>query len=168
MTLFDLLALGFISISAIVSMMRGMVAEVVSMIGWLLALVVAKVMAVPFAQSVLTGIQPAPLAVVVAFVLLFVVVWVVLYFVRSLLSGMVSAMGLGGVNRVLGGVLGAIKGVVLVTLAVLVCAFTDLPKTPQWQQAQTAFVFEALAQLTVPYLPPFVAEQVHYAPLPIR
>ena len=71
-------------------------------------------------------------------------------------------MGLGGVNRVLGGVFGAAKGVLLVTLAVLVCAFTDLPKTPEWQQAQTAFVFEQLAELTVPYLPPFVAEQVKY------
>ena len=99
---------------------------------------------------------------VVAFLLLFVAAWLLQHFLRSLLTSAITAVGLGGVNRVLGGVFGAAKGVLLVTLAVLVCAFTDLPKTPEWQQAQTAFVFEQLAELTVPYLPPFVAEQVKY------
>lgn len=162
MTLFDILALGLIGVSAVVSMMRGVVAEVASLITWVMAFVVAKMFAAPFANLALSGIQPPGLAVVVAFVLLFAAAWLAQYFLRALFTSAVAALGLGGVNRLLGGVFGAIKGVVLVTLAVLVCAFTDLPKSPQWQHAQTAFVFEQLAQQTAPYLPPFVAERVHY------
>ena len=162
MTLFDILALGLISISVIVSMLRGVVAEVTSLITWVVAFVVAKIFAPSFAQLALSGIQPPALAVVVAFILLFVAAWVLQHFARSLLTSAVTAVGLGGVNRILGGVFGAIKGVLLVTVAVLVCAFTDLPQTPEWQQAQTAFMFEQLAQLAVPYLPPFMAEQVKY------
>ena len=162
MTLFDILALGLIGISVLVSMVLGVVAEVASLITWIVAFVVAKLFAAPFADMALSSIQPHALAVVVAFLLLFVAAWLLQHFLRSLLTSAITAMGLGGVNRVLGGVFGAAKGVLLVTLAVLVCAFTDLPKTPEWQQAQTAFVFEQLAELTVPYLPPFVAEQVKY------
>ena len=162
MTLFDILALGLIGISALVSMVRGVVAEVASLITWVVAFMVAKLFAAPFADMALSSIQPHALAVVVAVLLLFVAAWLLQHFLRSLLTSAITAVGLGGVNRVLGGVFGAAKGVLLVTLAVLVCAFTDLPKTPEWQQAQTAFVFEQLAELTVPYLPPFVAEQVKY------
>jgi len=46
------------------------------------------------------------------------------------------------------------------------CAFTDLPKSEEWQHSQTAFVFEGLAQLAVPYLPPFMADRVDYRQVP--
>ena len=52
-----------------------------------------------------------------------------------------------------------------ITLAVLVCSFTDLPQTPDWRQSFSAVYFEALAQLAVPYLPPVVADQVQYPTL---
>ena len=60
---------------------------------------------------------------------------------------------------------GAAKGVLIITLAVLVCSFTDLPQTPDWRQSFSAVYFEALAQLAVPYLPPVVADQVQYPTL---
>ena len=65
----------------------------------------------------------------------------------------------------LGAVFGAAKGVLIITLAVLVCSFTDLPQTPDWRQSFSAVYFEALAQLAVPYLPPVVADQVQYPTL---
>ena len=72
MTLFDILALGLIGISALVSMVRGVVAEVASLITWVVAFMVAKLFAAPFADMALSSIQPHALAVVVAFLLLFV------------------------------------------------------------------------------------------------
>ncbi len=108
--------------------------------------------------------QPHAMAVMLSFMLLFVAAWVMQRLLRSLLTSLLSALGLGGINRVMGAVFGAVKGILLVTLAVLVCAFTDLPHTDAWQQSQTAFVFEQLAMLAVPYLPPFMAGDVQYPP----
>ena len=162
MALFDMLALGVIVVCVVISMMRGVIAELLVLITWIVALIVAKVFATSFAEFALTAIQPPALAVVVGFVLLFAAAWLVQYLLRSLLTTAISAVGLGSVNRFLGGLFGAVKGVIIVTLAVLVCAFTDLPQTDAWRTALSAPYFEALAQIAVPYLPPFMAEQIKY------
>lgn len=164
MTTFDVCALGVIALSIVVSMMRGLVAEVASLITVVVAFTVARVFSPVVADIAFASMSPHALAVVMAFMLLFVAAWVVQRLLRSALTSALSSMGLGGVNKLLGAAFGAIRGILLVTLAVLVCAFTDLPHTPSWQQSQTAFVFEALAQLAVPYLPPFMADKVQYPP----
>ena len=56
-------------------------------------------------------------------------------------------------QRLLGGVFGAVKGVILVTLAVMVFSHTDLPKTEEWQSSHTIPYFESLADAAMPYLP---------------
>ncbi|MDO5640277.1 MAG: CvpA family protein [Neisseria sp.] len=165
MAMFDILALSVIAVCIVISMMRGVITEVTSLLIWIVAFIVAKMFAAPFADLALTSVQPHGFAVVLGFILVFVAAWLVQHFLRSLLTAAVSAVGLGGVNRLLGGVFGAVKGVLVVTLAVLVCAFTDLPQTPGWQQSFSAVYFEALAQMAVPYLPPLVAEQVQYPTL---
>lgn len=165
MAVFDILALAVVAISMIVSMIRGVIAEVTSLVTWIIAFVVAKMFAVPFAELALSSIQPPELAVVTGFILLFIAAWLVQHFLRSLLTAAVTAVGLGGINRILGGLFGAVKGVLIVTLVVLVCAFTDLPQTEGWRQSFSAVYFESLAQLAVPYLPPFIGGQVRYPTL---
>ena len=165
MAIFDIVALGIIVVCILISMMRGGIAEVASLVIWVVAFLVAKMFAAPFAAVALTSVQPPQFAVAVGFILLFVAAWLVQHFLRSLLTSAVSAIGLGGVNRLLGAVFGAAKGVLIITLAVLVCSFTDLPQTPDWRQAFSAVYCEALAQLAVPYLPPVVADQVQYPTL---
>ncbi|MBF1286676.1 MAG: CvpA family protein, partial [Neisseria sp.] len=70
-----------------------------------------------------------------------------------ILTNAASSMGLGSVNRVLGGVFGAAKGVLLVTLAVMVCAHTDLPETEDWQSSYSIPYFQSLSEVIMPYLP---------------
>ena len=165
MAMFDMLALGVVFICIVLSMMRGVIAELLGLLTWIVALFVAKICAVTVAQCALTSIQPEAFAVVVGFVLLFVAAWLAQYFLRSLLTNAVSAVGLGSINRLFGGLFGAAKGIIIVTIAVLVCAFTDLPKTDGWRTALSAPYFEALAIVAVPYLPPVMADQIKYPTL---
>lgn len=83
-------------------------------------------------------------------------------FLRSLLTGAIKAIGLGGVNRFLGAVFGLLRGFAVVTLVVLVCAFTDLPKSDEWQNAYSSPFFEGAASVAVPYLPEYLAKKVSY------
>ena len=71
---------------------------------------------------------------------------------------------MGGINKFFGALFGLIKGTFLITVVVLLCALTDLPRTEDWKNAQLAPTFEQLALLTVPYLPAFVAGRIHYSP----
>ena len=152
MAYFDLLALGAIAICALVSMLRGVVAEAVSLLAWVAAFVVVRLLSVPVAEQVLTGIRPQPLAVLVSVLLLFSITWIAMRFLRRGLTAAVNGIGLGGLNRLMGAVFGTAKGVLLVTLVVFLASFTELPKSAEWQSARSTFVFEALAQLAVPYL----------------
>lgn len=160
MALFDILALGVLALSAAVSLMRGLIAEVLSLVSWLTAFVAARMFAEPFAETALTSVQPRALSLTAAFVLLFLAVWLAMKLLRSFLSAAADSVGLGGVNRLFGGLFGLAKGVVLVTVAVTVCAFTDLPQTEDWQSSFTAPYFERLAQSAVPYLPDYWADKL--------
>ena len=118
MAIFDIVALGIIVVCILISMMRGVIAEVASLVIWVVAFLVAKMFAAPFAAVALTSVQPPQFAVAVGFILLFVAAWLVQHFLRSLLTSAVSAIGLGGVNRLLGAVFGAAKGVLIITQSV--------------------------------------------------
>ena len=165
MATFDILALGLVGISIAVSMMRGIVYEITSLLTWIVAFIMARIFAQPFANHFLTSVQPPVLASVAAFVLVFAGAWLAQYFLRSLLTAGVEAAGLGGINRMLGGIFGAVRGVLVVTLVVLVCAFTDLPQTADWRNAFSTPFFETLATFAVPYLPDYLAEKVQYKAL---
>lgn len=160
MAMFDILALSVIAVCIVISMMRGVITEVTSLLIWVVAFIVAKMFAAPFAEVALTSVQPHAFAVVLGFILIFVAAWLVQHFLRSLLTAAVSAVGLGGINRMLGGVFGALKGILVVTLAVLVCSFTDLPKTQDWRESASAVYFETLASVAVPYLAGQVTERL--------
>lgn len=161
-TVFDILAFGVIALCVLISMMRGAVAEVASLATWIVAFLAAKAFAAPFAAIAFKSVEPYPLAFALGFASVFFAAWLMQHFLRSLLTSALSAVGLGGFNRLLGGILGAAKGILLVTLAVLACSFTDLPQTEDWRQSYSAGYFEMLVQLALPYLPAALADKVQY------
>lgn len=160
MTTFDMLALAVMAICIMVSLMRGVINEIVALAAWVLSFLAARLFAVWFAEAFLTSIQPHALAVAVGFILVFAASWLAQYLLRSLLTSAMEALGLGSVNRLLGGVFGAAKGVLIVTLVVVVCSFTDLPKTRDWRQSVSAPYFEMVASVAVPYLSEQMAEHL--------
>ena len=152
MTIIDMLAGCVILICVLMSMMRGAVAEAASLGIWVVAFFVAKGFAVPFADIAFKSFQPL-LAKGLSFVMLFFGAWLVQRLLLALMTSALSAAGLGGVNRALGAMFGAVKGILLVTLVVMVCSLTDLPKTEGWRRSFSIPYFEYLAQSAVPYLP---------------
>lgn len=162
MTLFDLSVVCIIGISLLLAMMRGFVAEVISLLTWILAFIAAKFAAAPVAAKLLTSIQPFALAKAAGFILVFAAMWVILYLSQSILTKAIEAIGLGKVNSLFGAVFGILRGMIIVTLVVLICAFTDMPKTRDWQVAKSSPFFEKLAGMAVPYLPAYLAERVRY------
>ena len=58
--------------------------------------------------------------------------------------------------------LGSLKGVLVVSITVLLCAFSDLPKSSEWRDAVSAPFFESIALMGTPYLPEFLAKQVNF------
>ena len=164
MAVFDLLVLVVLGLSIVVSMVRGVVAEIASLINWLVALMAARVLSPVTAQMVFTRVDSPVFANVLAFIVVFITTYFLLSCAQKLLTSAIQAIGLGGINKFFGALFGLIKGTFLITVVVLLCALTDLPRTEDWKNAHLAPTFEQLALLTVPYLPAFVAGRIHYSP----
>ena len=145
----DILAFGVIAACIVMSMIRGVIAEAGSLFAWVISFLLAKT----FAEVAFKSIQPRALGVAISFVVIFFLARFLQQFLRTILTNAASSMGLGSVNRVLGGVFGAAKGVLLVTLAVMVCAHTDLPETEDWQSSYSIPYFQLLSEVIMPYLP---------------
>ena len=153
MTLFDIIALTVIAIFAIISVLRGFVGEVVSIARWVLGIALGWAFC-PFVGATVFGfMQNRDLANAAAFLLIFCAVFVLMFALNKLLTKFVKFIGLGEINRILGGIIGTIKGVAAVTVAVIPLSHTPLTQHEEWQNALSAPTFEYLASRLLPYMP---------------
>lgn len=158
-------AVGIIMFSCILlSTSRGMIDELFDFFGWIIALLLARLSANSVAAIAFPAMQPESMGVLCAFVLVFIVTRIILHLANYALHYFVKTTKLSNVNRLLGGLLGALKGVLFVTLGVFVCAFSDLPKSVEWQTAKSSRFFERNVEILASYMPPFLGSQIQFPP----
>jgi len=149
----DLAIIGVCAISMLVSLFRGFVREVFSVIVWLAALFAALHASSPLAERIAPWIDVPSVRVIAAFSGVFVLVLIIGGLINYLLGKLVESTGLGGTDRMLGALFGLVRGVAIVLAAVLIARFTPFPNDPWWQQSSLLPSFERLAAVTVRRLP---------------
>ena len=160
MTIFDYLFLFILIASVIISTLRGLIKEILSLLGWGLALIVANAYG-----ATLASLLPLPeqsLRMVVAFVALFVGVRLLMWLLSLALESVVAATGLKVVDRGLGSLFGLARGMVIVMALVLVCGMTAIPKQPFWRHATFRPLVEDSAMAIKPYFPGSIAKYVDF------
>ncbi|MCW9031198.1 MAG: CvpA family protein, partial [Gammaproteobacteria bacterium] len=123
----DLIVLSIIVLSIIVSLMRGFVKEALSLAGWLVALWVAMTFSSGMAELIGSSIKDPTLRLLTAFVSLFILSLIVGSIVNFFATQFVQRAGLTGVDRTIGVVFGLLRGVLLVTIIVMLLGLTTLP-----------------------------------------
>jgi len=152
-TLVDFAVIAIVGLSVVFAIWRGVVREALSLLSWLIAFFAAKF----FAPSV--AVWYAPLSnnesvrIGAAWGTVFIVVLILVGIVGLLLSGTLKAIGLGGLDRLLGALFGLTRGLLVVTIVALLAGLTSLPKTEDWQKATTRPIVEPMAVLARSYLP---------------
>jgi len=137
MTWADWAIIAVLGLSALISVVRGFVKEVVSLLIWLAAAVVASIFHDQLA-SLMDGLIDTPsLRMLAAWIILFVAVLLVGGILNFLLGKLVQATGLSGTDRLLGLLFGAIRGLIIL-MVVLIILPKVLPVTEdQWWQQST-------------------------------
>ena len=107
-----------VGVSTLLSLLRGFVKEALSLIGWVLAFIVAMVFADRFAYLLDSSIANPTGRYIVAFAVLFVLTLIAVALAARLLQSVVSFVGLGVLDRLLGMAFGFARGV-LISLAVV-------------------------------------------------
>ncbi|MFK8041415.1 CvpA family protein [Congregibacter sp.] len=127
---FDWVVVVIIALSALLSLWRGFVREAISLAGWVVAFIVANLLAVTVADQIGDLIANRTGRYIVAWSLLFVLTLVASSLSAKLFASLVKATGLGVLDRILGSVFGVLRGA-LIVMALVFVVREIVPKSEQ-------------------------------------
>ncbi len=131
----DVLILGVVFISALISLTRGFVKEALSLVTWIVAAIIAWMFGGSLAHHFEAYIETQSIRVITACAILFVATLLVGAVVNLLLTQLIRATGLTGTDRLLGMVFGAARGLLLVVIIVGLLSLAPVTQDAWWQQS---------------------------------
>lgn len=131
----DVVILGIIGTSALISLARGFVREALSIAVWIAAFVLARYLSAPLALVLAPYIESPTLRIGAAFAIVFVGVLLLGALLNYLAALLVGSTGLTGTDRSLGVVFGAGRGVLVVAVLLLLLGLSDVPREAWWQES---------------------------------
>lgn len=155
------LMLGVILLTSIaVGLWRGLVFELLSLAGWVVAYLGASPLAPVVAQWLpATRLGPALLHVL-SLVLAFALILLVWGLAARLLKSLIQASPLSVLDRLAGAGFGALRGLLIGLVMVLVAGFTPLAQSATWRSSQVAPWLQGVMQQLRPWLPETLARIV--------
>jgi membrane protein required for colicin V production len=148
MNLVDLAVIAIVAVSALLGLSRGLVRELLGLGAWLLSGYLAVTYEPQVEPYALKAIGNPDIATPAAYGVTFVVTLIVLSLVANLIGRAVRFSVLGGLDRTLGLVFGAVRGAVVLVAAYILGAFM-LPAEnwpPPLRQARTVpLIYEGAA-----------------------
>ena len=162
MTWLDYAVLGVMGVSIVWGAWRGLVREVIGVIGWVMAFFLANLLSPSLANALPQSLPSLELRFLVAFIVLFVASLAVATLAGLMISKLVRVAGLGGLDRMLGSAFGAARGALIVLLFALFAGLTALPQKPLWRDSVAGQPLSRVAQAVKGWLPPAFAERLRY------
>jgi len=160
----DYLLVATIAISILVGALRGFMKEVFSLAVWAAAFIIAYQFAGNVASLMEEQVSLPSARTAIGFTGLFVAVLLVGGLLNYLLGKLVESTGLSGTDRLLGGVFGAARGVVLVIVVLLVAGFTPIPADPWWKESRMIHSLMPLVTWAAEFLPETAREHIDFEP----
>lgn len=145
-----------ISLSTLISWVRGFIRETLSLLAWIGAFIVAFTFSHPLGDLLTAYIKTPSVRTILASVLLFIITFMLISLINFGLSFLVTRVGLSGVDRVCGAFLGIGRGVLVVALMLLLVKLTPLPQDPWWQQSVLIPKFEPIENWLKGFMPEYI------------
>lgn len=162
MTLLDHLVLAIVGFSVLLSVIRGLVREVLALAAWVIAFVVAYLFGNQLAALMPLEIPGEELRWLAGFATVFFLVLLAMSLVAIALSQLVKSAGLSVEDRILGALFGLARGIVVVMILVLLAGATSLPLQPVWREAALRPLLERTALGIRDWLPPAIGQHIKY------
>ncbi len=156
----DLALAALLLLSIAIGLWRGLVFEVMSLAGWVVAYFAASPLS-PVIESFLPEGKFGPAVLhLVSLALAFFFVLIVWSLATRLVKTLIHATPLSVVDRLGGAGFGALRGVFIALLLVLVIGASPLAETSTWQASRAAPVLAGVLRDATPWLPEPVARFV--------
>jgi membrane protein required for colicin V production len=156
----DWLLLAVLVASVVVGLWRGLVFEVLSLLGWVVAYVVAQMATPSLAPQLPIGVPGSALNHAATFGLVFLGVLIVWALLSRLVRLLIHATPLSLVDRTLGAGFGLLRGAVLLLTVATVVALTPAARSPAWVDSRGAAWLNGLLRDIKPVLPAELAQRL--------
>lgn len=148
----DYCILATLALSVLMGLWRGLIGEVLALACWIVAVWVAWMFG-PQVAAQFTKVDVPSVRLLIGYAMCFVAVLIAGAIVSFLMRKLIRGSGLSGTDRLLGMAFGLARGVVVVTLIVLLLGFTPFPRDPWWHQSQLLPSFQQGAQWASAHMP---------------
>ena len=155
MSVLDLIVALVLLLTVVRGLMTGFINTLFSLAAWMLAFWLGKWGATSVEPLLPLGLDNPAIRYFAGFALVFLVL-------AHVLATLIRAIGLGAADRVMGGAIGLVKGLVILTGFTLLAGLTSLTRTDFWKQAALSDSLQAMAQSVLPWVSADVAKQVRF------
>lgn len=159
----DYVIMAIIAISTLISLIRGFVREVLSLITWVIAFIVAFMFSGRVADAFASAIHTPSLRLAIGFAILFLVTLILGGLLSFLISTLVVKTGLSGTDRTLGMVFGFVRGVLVIAVVLLLVSLGATDHPDWWKTSYLIPHFQGLVNWLNTFLPEKLASLSHTA-----
>lgn len=158
----DYVIIGLVFIAFITGFLRGFSLEFFSLVFWLLAIGVGLSFSREFSvflESIISNPLPK---IAASFLLLFLITLIVGSLIRVLLGESIKKTTLTFTDRLGGMIFGALHGMVVVVVLVMLAGLTPLPDDLWWKESKLLPSFQTCVIWSRDHIPSGLAEYIHY------
>jgi membrane protein required for colicin V production len=149
----DWILLAVLVFSMLLGAWRGLVYEVLSVLGWAASFYAAQYFAPMVAAWLPLQSSSETIRYAAAFVLVFVAAVFAAGMLAFLLKKLIQAIGLRPIDRSMGAAFGLVRGLILLLAAAVVMDMTNLKNSVWWQESKGAPILSAALKGLKPVLP---------------
>jgi len=141
----DYSIIGLILISSVIGLFRGFIKEAFSLVIWGVAIWVGLTFSRVFSGFIENLIKSPSARIIVAFIVLFLITLILGALISYLLGELVKKTGLTGSDRFAGMIFGITRGLIVISLLVMLAGLTPLPEDSWWKESVLIPPFQTLA-----------------------
>jgi len=153
MLIIDWVILAVVLISALISIKRGFVKEMLSLASWIAAFIIARIFSGHLDVLLIEWIETPSARYGAAFAILFAATLIVGAMINNLMGELIKVTGLASTDRMFGIVFGVARGLILVTAAVYGLQMTAFSSDPWWKESLLIPHFELMVSWSKNILP---------------
>ena len=139
----DAVVIAVLVLSFGLGIFRGIVREILSLSSWIVSIWLAYLFGDNLAIVIVPWLESERLSSLIGYLVVFVAVLVLLSLVVALLFKLFRVVGLSGIDRLLGGLFGCLRGVVIVALLLFIAEWTPASGQAWFRDSQIMPYFEA-------------------------
>ena len=156
----DIALLAVFVLSVLIGLWRGFVFEIVSLLGWLVAFVIANSAGPFLAEFVPFGNEPQ-VRLWIAYIVVFVLILVTCTLLARMLRALIAATPLSFVDHLLGGVFGVVRGALICVVVATLVMLSPYATSTAWKNSHGALWLGMALEGLKPVLPQSLNVHIH-------